>query len=52
MHLYSLSRWTYSCIIFLFLHMYDYAILDNGYHEASDLMEDSIQEMLEDLLQA
>ena len=35
-----------------FLHMYDYAIIDNGYREASDLVGDSIQEMLEDLLQA
>jgi hypothetical protein len=32
--------------------MYDYVVLDNGYSEASDLVEDSIQEMLEDLLHA
>jgi hypothetical protein len=31
--------------------MYDYAVIDNGYREASGLVEDSIQEMLEDLLQ-
>ena len=35
-----------------FLHMYDYAILDNGYREASGLVEDSIRKVLEDLLQA
>jgi hypothetical protein len=35
-----------------FLHMYDYAILDSGYREASSLLEDLIQEMLKDLLQA
>jgi hypothetical protein len=32
--------------------MYDYAVIDSGYHEASGLVEDLIQEMLEDLLQA
>jgi hypothetical protein len=32
--------------------MYDYVVLDNGYSEASDLVEDSIQEMLDDLLHA
>jgi hypothetical protein len=31
--------------------MYDYVIIDSGYREASILVEDSIQEMLEDLLQ-
>ena len=52
MHLYSLSRRTYPCIISLFfLHMYDYAIIDSGYRETSGFVEDSIQEMLEDLLQ-
>ena len=35
-----------------FLHMYNYVVIDSGYREASGLMEDSIQEMLEDLLQA
>jgi hypothetical protein len=40
-------------VLFLFfLHMYNYAILDSGYRKASGLVEDSIQEMLEDLLQA
>ena len=35
---------------FLFLlHMYDYTVIDSGYHETCDLVEDSIQEMLEDL---
>jgi hypothetical protein len=37
---------------FFFLHMYNYAVIDSGYREASSLVEDSIQEMLEDLLQA
>jgi hypothetical protein len=32
--------------------MYNYAVLGNGYREASDLVEDSIQKMLKDLLQA
>jgi hypothetical protein len=32
--------------------MYDYAVIDSGYHEASGLVEDLIQEMFEDLLQA
>jgi hypothetical protein len=32
--------------------MFDYAVIDNGYYEASGLVEDSIQEMLKDLLQA
>jgi hypothetical protein len=27
----SLSRRSYPCIIFLFLHMYDYAIIDSGH---------------------
>jgi hypothetical protein len=49
---YSLSRRTYPCIIFLFLYIYDYAVIDSGYHEAFSLVEDSISEMLEDLLQA
>jgi hypothetical protein len=35
-----------------FLYMYDYVVLDSGYREGSDLVEDSIWEMLEDLLQA
>jgi hypothetical protein len=35
-----------------FLHMYDYAILDSGYREASSLVEDLIQKMLKDFLQA
>jgi hypothetical protein len=34
-----------------FLHMYDYTVLDSRYREASDLVEDLIQEMLENLLQ-
>jgi hypothetical protein len=34
-----------------FLHMYNYAVIDSGYCEASGLVEDSIQEMHEDLLQ-
>jgi hypothetical protein len=32
---YSLSRWTYPCIISFFLHMYNYAVIDSGYGEAS-----------------
>ena len=35
-----------------FLHMYNYAIIDSGYREASGLVEDSIRKVLEDLLQA
>ena len=35
-----------------FLHMYDYAVIDSGYREASGLIEDSIRKVLEDLLQA
>ena len=35
-----------------FLHMYDYAIKDSGYREASGLVEDLIRKVLEDLLQA
>jgi hypothetical protein len=35
-HFYSLSCRTYPCIIYLFfLHMYDYAVIDSGNHEAS-----------------
>jgi hypothetical protein len=34
---YSLSHRAYPCIIFLFfLHIYDYAVLDSEYREASD----------------
>jgi hypothetical protein len=36
MDFYSLSCWTYYCIIFFFLYMYDYAVIDSGYCEASD----------------
>jgi hypothetical protein len=32
--------------------MFDYAVIDSGYYEASGLVKDSIQEMLKDLLQA
>jgi hypothetical protein len=32
--------------------MYDYAVIDNGYREASALVEDLIWKMLKDLLQA
>jgi hypothetical protein len=39
MYLYLLSRRTYPCIIFLLLHMYNYAVIDSlgddRYHEAS-----------------
>ena len=35
MHLYSLSRLTYPCIIPLFLPIFNYAVIDSGYHEAS-----------------
>ena len=35
-----------------FLYMYDYAVIDSVYREASGLVEDSIQEMLEHLMQA
>ena len=42
----------YSCILFLFLHMYDCVVIDSGYREASGLVEDSIQKVLEDLLRA
>ena len=35
-----------------FLQMYDYVVIDSEYHETSDLMEDSIRKVLEDLLQA
>jgi hypothetical protein len=38
-------------VLFFFLHMYNYAAIDSGYREASSLVEDSVQEMLEDLLQ-
>jgi hypothetical protein len=31
--------------------MFDYAVIVSGYREASGLVEDSIQEILEDLLQ-
>ena len=30
-------------LFFFFLHMYDYAVIDSGYREASGLVEDSIQ---------
>jgi hypothetical protein len=49
---YSLSRQTYPYIIYFFLHMYNYVVIDSRYREASSLVEDSIQEMLENLLQA
>jgi hypothetical protein len=32
---YSLSRQTYLVLFPFFLHMYDYAVLDSGYCEAS-----------------
>jgi hypothetical protein len=32
---YPLSHRTYHCIISLFLHIYDYVVLDSGYGEAS-----------------
>jgi hypothetical protein len=35
MDFYSLSRWTYPCIIIFFLHMYNYAVINSGYREAS-----------------
>ena len=35
-----------------FLHMYDYVVIDSGYHEAFSLVEDLIWKVLEDLLQA
>ena len=35
MHFYSLSRQTYPYIIVLFLHMYNYVVMDSGYREAS-----------------
>ena len=42
-----------SLVLFLFfLHMYDYVVIDSRYREASGLVEDSIQKVLEDLLQA
>jgi hypothetical protein len=31
----SLSRRTYPCIISFFFHMYNYAVIDSGYCEAS-----------------
>jgi hypothetical protein len=34
----------------LFLHMYNYAVIDSGYSEASSLVEDLIRAILEDLL--
>ena len=41
----------FSFFFFLFFfHMYDYAVIDSGYREASGLMEDSIWKVLEDLL--
>jgi hypothetical protein len=36
MHFYSLSHQAYPCIISFFLHMYNYAVIDNGYRETSD----------------
>jgi hypothetical protein len=33
-----------------FLHIYNYVVLESGYREASSLVENSIQEMLENLL--
>jgi hypothetical protein len=36
MDFYSLSRRTYPYIISLFLHIYDYAVLNSEYCEASD----------------
>ena len=42
----------YYFLFFLFFHMYNYAVIGSGYREVSNLVEDSIQEMLEDLLQA
>jgi hypothetical protein len=38
-HFYSLSHQTYHCIIFLFLHMYNYAVIDSGYCEVSGYVE-------------
>jgi hypothetical protein len=38
-HLYSLSRRTYPCIISLFLHVFDYATIDSGYRETSGYVE-------------
>ena len=35
-----------------FLYMYDYAVIDGGYREASGFVEDLIWKVLEDLLQA
>ena len=35
-----------------FLYIYDYAVIDSGYHEASGLVKDSIRKMLKDSLQA
>ena len=32
--------------------MYDYAIIDSGYREASGVVEDSIKKVLEDFLLA
>jgi hypothetical protein len=51
-HLYSLSRPTCPCIISLFSPYIRLCCIDSGYREVSGLVEDSIQEMLEDLLQA
>ena len=36
MDFYLLSRRTNTCIISIFfLHMYDYVVIDSGYHDAS-----------------
>ena len=37
---------------FSFFHMYNYVVIDSGYHETSDLVEDLIWKVLEDLLKA
>jgi hypothetical protein len=51
-HLYSLSCRTYPCIIFLFSPYVQLCCIDSRYREAFGLVKDSIQEILEDLLQA
>ena len=53
MDFYLISRRTYPCIIsFFFLQMYNYAVIDSRYREASSLVEDSIRKVLEHLLHA
>ena len=46
------ARLTLVLFPFFFLHMYNYAVIDSGYREASGLVEDLIRKVHDDLLQA